>query len=721
MMRLSTRAKEAIKTGLAMAIAYAIALQMDWDRPYWAAFAVGMISLPAAGASLRKGVLRMSGTLVAGVAALTLIALFSQQRWWFMIVLSVYIGICTYMMMGRKNQYFYQVCAFVCVIICFDGAGDPVNSFQTAVTRIQETGMGIMVYSLIIAFLWPINTRDKLNETSLKLVTAQRELIKTHRLMMTGREADHDFQSQRVQTVKLLTRFEPILAASEADSYDVWDVRHQWRRFLDESKALMEVLTRWQATYPDIEKFDLHRLLPNAEALGSELEKRFELIQGMLAGETPGQIPQSISLIIDQAELATLAPFEKAALAVTKFNIERLEALSRKLFNCVANIKDFNHEQPAFPREEVFHPGLALDPDRFAAVIRVISGLWFAFLIWIYIDPPGHSGFVVLSASMGLGMARFPQLRVSTVFLPVIFSCLFAGCLYLLVMPHLVGYMQLGAMIFVATFGIAYLLSEPRQALSRIMALVYFPVITSINNQQTYSFGQAANTTLEAVLVIALLVVTWYIPYNRQPEKMFLRMLRRFFRQAGFLVSPPNLSLGQTTGAARWLERLRFRNDLLAIPDQLGTWGAMVDQRKYVAGSPEQLSMLTTRLNMLGYRLQEMVEARRNPQAQFLVDELIEDIRDWRFKLQEVFQSLAEEPAAVNPKALQSRLDRKLGQFEGRIKEALNKAGEGQINNRETENFYRLLGAYRGVAEAAVAYVGVAGRIDWMPWYEERF
>ena len=38
-MALSTRTKEAIKTGLAMAIAYGIALQMDWDRPYWAAFA----------------------------------------------------------------------------------------------------------------------------------------------------------------------------------------------------------------------------------------------------------------------------------------------------------------------------------------------------------------------------------------------------------------------------------------------------------------------------------------------------------------------------------------------------------------------------------------------------------------------------------------------------------------------------------------------------------
>jgi len=37
---LSRRTKESIKTALAMSIAYGIALQMDWDRPYWAGFAV---------------------------------------------------------------------------------------------------------------------------------------------------------------------------------------------------------------------------------------------------------------------------------------------------------------------------------------------------------------------------------------------------------------------------------------------------------------------------------------------------------------------------------------------------------------------------------------------------------------------------------------------------------------------------------------------------------
>ena len=60
---MSTRTKETIKTGLAMAIAYGIALQMDWDRPYWASFAVAFISLPTTDQSLHKGALRMLGPL----------------------------------------------------------------------------------------------------------------------------------------------------------------------------------------------------------------------------------------------------------------------------------------------------------------------------------------------------------------------------------------------------------------------------------------------------------------------------------------------------------------------------------------------------------------------------------------------------------------------------------------------------------------------------------
>ena len=88
MFSLSTRTKEAIKTGLAMTIAYGIALSMDWEKPYWAGFAVAFISLATTGQSLNKGALRMLGTLVTTVVALILIALFAQDRWLFMLFLS---------------------------------------------------------------------------------------------------------------------------------------------------------------------------------------------------------------------------------------------------------------------------------------------------------------------------------------------------------------------------------------------------------------------------------------------------------------------------------------------------------------------------------------------------------------------------------------------------------------------------------------------------------
>ena len=186
-------------------------------------------------------------------------------------------------------------------------------------------------------------------------------------------------------------------------------------------------------------------------------------------------------------------------------------------------------------------------------------------------------------------------------------------------------------------------------------------------------------------------------------------------------MSPPTLGLSSSLKVAGWWEWLRSRDDLLTIPDQLGTWGAMVDQRKYVGESHEQLPLLATRLHMLGHRLHELFEARRNPQAQFLVEELSESIRDWRLKLQETFQLLSEDPAGVNQNRLRSGLDMRLEQLEERIIEAMDKADEGQISGRDSENFYRLLGAYRGVSDAAVAYVGIAVAINWSPWHEERF
>jgi uncharacterized membrane protein YccC len=199
-MTLSIRTKASIKTALAVTIVYAFAMAAGWEKPYWAVFAAVMISLDTAGQSLNKASLRMLGTLVGAAAALTLMALFPQERWAYLLGLSLYFSFCTYKMMGSERPYFWFVSAFVSLIIVVDaGPIDSQGVFQTAVARVQETGMGILVYSIISIFLWPTNSRGALVTASRKLLTTQR----AYRALMSGQGTRGDAHPLKMQEAQL--------------------------------------------------------------------------------------------------------------------------------------------------------------------------------------------------------------------------------------------------------------------------------------------------------------------------------------------------------------------------------------------------------------------------------------------------------------------------------------------------------------------------------------
>jgi uncharacterized membrane protein YccC len=137
---LSTRVKEAIKTALAMTIAYGISLAMVWNKLHWAGFAVAVISLSTAGQSLNKGLMRTLGTFLGVGMAFLLVALFPQQRWGFMAVVSIFIGFCTYMLAGLSYPYAWFVDAFVCLVIAASSSADAEQTFRVGLMQLQETG-----------------------------------------------------------------------------------------------------------------------------------------------------------------------------------------------------------------------------------------------------------------------------------------------------------------------------------------------------------------------------------------------------------------------------------------------------------------------------------------------------------------------------------------------------------------------------------------------------
>ena len=722
MITLSPRAKEAIKTALAMTIAYGIALWMDWDKPIWAGFAVAFISLSTVGQSLNKGGMRMLGTLLAAVFSLTLLALFPQERWWFMGCLSIFIGICTYMMGGSRHQYFWNVAGFVSAIICMESVPATDNGFQLAVLRTLETGLGILVYTLVTVLLWPTSTRGEMDASVRQLAATQHELYRRYRKLLDGEGAEEEIRPLRMREVQQFNQFSQALLAARTDSYEVWEVRREWRQVENQAAAVMEALERWRESFAEVKELELEALLPNLVPFAEEVDGRFEQIERMLEDKPPEGFPQVMDPALNRQAVSALPYFQKAALAVTRTQLRRLETLTRSLFETLAHIKGFGTAS-AQSQEAVTPPtGFVLDPDRIAAAVRVMAGLWLAYMVWIYTEVPGGTGFVTMAVPFGMALAIRPQVSVSMLFTPAAVSISAASILYIFVMPRLSSFTGLGLLIFAVTFAICYLFHTPRQGLSRTLGLVMFVTIAGISNQQTYNFLSVANTALMFPLLFVLLAFTAYIPVSPRPEKAFPRLLGRFFRGGEYLMSTMRWDpTGRPTRFDRWKRAFHAR-EVETLPRKLAVWGDALDTRVLPGATPARVQALTTALQGLAYRMQELLEARDNPQAELLVRELLADFRAWRVKVQGTFNSLSQDPTATPAvEKLREGLAGILGHMEQRIQETLDKAAEGELTDQDGERFYRLLGAYRGVSEAACDYAGIAGDIDWSQWREARF
>lgn len=725
MSQLSTRAREAIKTGLAMVIGYWLAMRMGWDNPFWVPLTVVTLNMMTTGQSLPRSILRSSGTLVGGVAALVIMGLVPQDRFGFMIALSVYVGFCTYMFKGKSFPYFWFLAALTCLIIPFKSMPlDSATAFQEAWLRTVETATGALVWILVAAFLWPRSSVGPFNEAGGKLWAIQARLYQTYRALMSGQGTAEESAPLRLQEAQLLTQVGQLLDAAEADSHEVWEARHMWRRFLNQSAALMQALERWRNSFREIQPLDLTKLLPNLKTVSSELDLRFAQIARMLANEDPTRTAQPVTLAVDKVEMRALTRFEQAAVTVTGAHLENIERLTGSLFECVENIRGYGSQAAKPATKTTPRGGLAIDPDRLRAVGVVLATQWSAFFLWVYINPPTGAGFVMMTTIIALIMQLAPPAKAPMQYFAWGSGAALAGIMYVFVMPHLSSFGQLAVLIFAANAVMYYIFGEPRLTLLRMLCMASFAVLLMIDNQQSYSFTTYTTLTVGLIMLpITLAGAIAYMTTSGRPEKEFLRLLRRFFRRSEFLIARMALDWEQEKGfAGRWKTAL-YRNDLLGLPEKLEALGPQIDYRLLPGSTPQQVQALVSNLHALAFRIEDLVEARRHPQSDLIVKPLLDDFKAWRTAIEERFQRRADETALPVGEGgdLEDRLKARLARMEARIGETFAEVGEGDLSVQDCGNFYRLLGSFRGLSEAAIGYGRLADKFNWAPWREARF
>jgi hypothetical protein len=157
------------------------------------------------------------------------------------------------------------------------------------------------------------------------------------------------------------------------------------------------------------------------------------------------------------------------------------------------------------------------------------------------------------------------------------------------------------------------------------------------------------------------------------------------------------------------------------LPHKLDTWARVINAKVLPGTTREQVQALVTNIQALTYRLQDLLEVGAQPQATALMGELHTDVEFWRDEVERAFKNLSVDPMVAQDQAYRGALDGIVNGIETRIRVTLDNAAENTFGTEDGIAACRLLGAYRGISEATVAFATTAARVDWAPWREERF
>ncbi|WP_076541672.1 FUSC family protein [Shewanella sp. UCD-KL21] len=223
-----TANKEAIKIALAISASICCALWLQWEKPYWSAMAALVMGMNESfGHAIKKGRHRLLGTAIGVSAGIVLISFLSQDRWYFLVALCVIMAFCVFMASDKDYGYIYTTSFTVCIIVASVGGFDSQTTFDILLLRIQETVLGVIIFSVVFRLLWPKGTEDAFfllfGQTHKKLMSDYESLISD---IASGNSASLNLDYQYY--TNNINKLHEYLSVPLKGSYQLQHRRHQW-------------------------------------------------------------------------------------------------------------------------------------------------------------------------------------------------------------------------------------------------------------------------------------------------------------------------------------------------------------------------------------------------------------------------------------------------------------------------------------------------------------
>jgi len=154
------------KATFAVLLAGWLAMVFSLEQPGTAMMTVAIVIHPQSGMVIAKSFYRTLGTLVGCAVAFAIVGAFPQQRLPFLLSMASWIGLCAGGASLQRNfrSYGFVLAGYTAAIVALPVVGHPQNVFDSAVMRVSEVMLGILVAGVVSDAVLPQRLGDVLRE-----------------------------------------------------------------------------------------------------------------------------------------------------------------------------------------------------------------------------------------------------------------------------------------------------------------------------------------------------------------------------------------------------------------------------------------------------------------------------------------------------------------------------------------------------------------------------
>lgn len=169
-----------LKTLIAFFATGWLAMRFDLPAPSSAMLTTIIVANRQSGMVLAKSFYRAIGTVAGAVAAIGIVAAFPQERAPFLLALSLWIGLCAGGATLYRNfkSYGFVLGGYTAAIVAIPVIDNPPGVFESAVARLSEVLLGLLVSGVVNDVVFPSRMRDVLRRTAREQFTHFVEFVR---------------------------------------------------------------------------------------------------------------------------------------------------------------------------------------------------------------------------------------------------------------------------------------------------------------------------------------------------------------------------------------------------------------------------------------------------------------------------------------------------------------------------------------------------------------